>query len=83
MTDEKNDAATDAEAPETDESSISDRSPKTFARKANRNLRIARRSLEAVDWQPDERANHLIAEANVYALLDLADAIRGADISSS
>jgi hypothetical protein len=83
MTDEQNDAANEAEAPETGESSVSGQVPKTFARKANSNLRVARRSLEAVDWQPDERASHLIAEANVYALLDLADAIRNADISSS
>lgn len=50
---------------------------KTFGRRANSNLRSARRSLEAVDWQADERARHLVAEANVLALLDLADAIRG------
>jgi hypothetical protein len=49
---------------------------KSFGRRANSNLRSARRSLEAADWQADERARHLIAEANVLALLDLADAIR-------
>ena len=49
---------------------------KTFSRRATSNLRLARRRLEAVDWQPDERARHLVAEANVLALLELADAIR-------
>jgi hypothetical protein len=52
--------------------------PKTYSRRANNNLRSARRGLEAADWQPDERSRHLVAEANVLALLDLADAIRGA-----
>jgi hypothetical protein len=55
-----------------------DKQAKSFGRRANSNLRAARRSLEAVDWQPDERARHLVAEANVLALLELADAIRGA-----
>lgn len=59
-----------------DGAEASGKAPKTFARRANSNLRTARRSLEAVDWQPDERARHLVAEANVLALLDLADAIR-------
>jgi len=54
----------------------SDKPSKSFGRRANSNLRAARRSLEAVDWQPDERARHLVAEANVLALLELADAIR-------
>ena len=49
---------------------------KSFSRRASSNLRLARRRLEEVDWQPDERARHLVAEANVLALLDLADAIR-------
>ena len=52
--------------------------PKTYGRRAYNNLRTARRNLEAADWQPDERSRHLVAEANVLALLDLADAIRGA-----
>ena len=52
--------------------------PKTYGRRAHNNLRAARRSLEAADWQRDEYSRHLVAEANVLALLDLADAIRGA-----
>jgi hypothetical protein len=58
------------------------KAPKTFGRRANSNLRNARRSLEAVEWQHDERAAHLVAEANVLALLDLADAIRSAKDSA-
>jgi hypothetical protein len=50
--------------------------PKTFGRRASTNLREARRSFEEAGSQPDERARHLVAEANVLALLDLADAIR-------
>jgi hypothetical protein len=57
--------------------------PKTFGRRANNNLRTARRSLEAVEWQHDERASHLVAEANVLALLDLADAIRSSKNSAT
>ena len=64
-----------AEAPD-ESGNGSGKSAKTFGRRANSNLRSARRSLEAVDWQPDERARHLVAEANVLALLELADAIR-------
>jgi hypothetical protein len=60
------------------ESSDGTKPAKTFGRRANNNLRTARRSLEAVEWQHDERAAHLVAEANVLALLELADAIRSA-----
>jgi hypothetical protein len=49
---------------------------KTFGRRASTNLREARRSLDEADSQPDARARHLVAEANVFALLELADAIR-------
>jgi hypothetical protein len=66
-----------AEAEAVDESGNgSDKPGKSYGRRANSNLRAARRSLEAVDWQSDERARHLVAEANVLALLELADAIR-------
>jgi hypothetical protein len=49
---------------------------KTRSRRANANLRQARRTLESVEWQRDERSDHLVAEAKVLAYLDLADAIR-------
>lgn len=75
MADEENGSASNGGEEQSGEDSP--KPPKTFGRRANSNLRSARRSLEAVDWQPDERARHLIAEANVLALLDLADAIRG------
>ena len=75
MPDEKSASAVEGEEQASDASGA--KPPKTFARRANSNLRVARRSLEEVDWQSDERARHLVAEANVFALLDLADAIRG------
>jgi len=49
---------------------------KTPRRRADSNLRVARRRLEASEWQPDLVATQLIGEANVLALLDLADAIK-------
>ena len=70
-------AASDGAEGESEEAAA--KVPKTYGRRANSNLRSARRSLEAVDWQVDERARHLVAEANVLALLDLADAIRGGE----
>jgi hypothetical protein len=66
--------ATNGEGGEPAEADV--KRPKTFSRRANQNLRQARRSIEGGDWQPDERAKYLIAEANVLATLDLADAIR-------
>lgn len=66
------------EAAAADVGGSSAKSPKSYGRRASTNLKTARRSLEAVDWQPDERARHLVAEASVLALLDLAEAIRDA-----
>ena len=43
-----------------------------------RSLRGAKRLMKGLDeGDPAERIKLLLAEANVYALLDLADAIRG------
>jgi hypothetical protein len=86
MADEKTQTASnegEEQAGEGTEKGEGGKLPKTFARRANNNLRTARRSLEAVEWQHDERAAHLVAEANVLALLDLADAIRSAKDSNS
>jgi hypothetical protein len=74
MPDDTNETAAEVEEQESNEAGA--KPPKTFARRANSNLRIARRSMEAVDWQPDERAQHYLAEANILALLEVADAIR-------
>ena len=82
MTDEQTGAAGDQAEASSDggETKSGDdvKPPKTYGRRAHNNLRAARRSLEAADWQRDEYSRHLVAEANVLALLDLADAIRGA-----
>jgi hypothetical protein len=84
MADEKTSSAQGEEqSAEGSETSDGSKPAKTFGRRANNNLRTARRSLEAVEWQHDERAAHLVAEANVLALLDLADAIRSARNSTS
>lgn len=50
--------------------------PKTAGRRAVSNLRSARKTLEEVDWTSDAKAQYLVAEANVLALLELADSIR-------
>jgi hypothetical protein len=34
---------------------------KTRSRRANANLRQARRTLESVEWQRDERSDHLVS----------------------
>jgi hypothetical protein len=51
---------------------------KTAGRRAASNLRLARRTLEELDWKSDVKADYLVAEANVLALLELADSIRAA-----
>jgi hypothetical protein len=47
-------------------------------REAISNLRTARRTLADADWEHDDRAAHLLAEAKVLALMDLANAFREA-----
>lgn len=84
MADEQTETASvEGEEQANDGAGESGKPAKTFGRRANNNLRTARRSLEAVEWQHDERAAHLVAEANVLALLELADAIRSARNSTS
>lgn len=49
-----------------------------FARSSLRSLRAAQRVVKrAEDLQASEQLQYMLAEANVYALLDLAEAIRG------
>lgn len=52
------------------------RSRKTHGERAVANLRTAKRS-QREGSEENERVQFLLAEANVLALLDLADAIRG------
>jgi hypothetical protein len=49
---------------------------KSLSDRATSTLRAARRSEQEVS-DPEERATFLLAEANVFALLELADALRG------
>jgi hypothetical protein len=51
---------------------------KSYAQRATGNLRAAKRGLQGEEWKPQDRAQFLLAEANVLALLDLASAIREA-----
>lgn len=44
---------------------------------AFRYVNQARKATKANDGQPDERAGFLLKSANVLALLELADAVRG------
>ena len=51
---------------------------RTHGERALVNIRSAKRTMqEAKDSDPGDRAEYLLAEANVLALLDLADALRG------
>ena len=72
MTDEQTGAAADqAEATSNGgETKSGDdiKPPKTYGRRAYNNLRAARRSLEAADWQSDEYSRHLVATD--FSLLD-------------
>jgi hypothetical protein len=47
-----------------------------LARRATRSLRQAKRTYEGADWQSSEEAHFLLEQANVLALMDLAEAIR-------
>lgn len=66
---------------ETDEKS-GGKAPRTPGRQAVRSLRAARREREAAAWHPEPQSDHLLAEAEVLALLELADAIRGSQAHS-
>ena len=48
-----------------------------MGRRAYRNLRRARSVLEENSWEPSNEATFLMQEANILALMDLADALRG------
>ena len=60
------------------ESSTTPKARKSYAQRATGNLRAAKRGLQGEEWKPQDRAQFLLAEANVLALLDLASAIREA-----
>lgn len=45
--------------------------------RAEADLRIVRRRLREANWEMDGRTQFHLAQANLYALLDLADAVRG------
>ena len=50
---------------------------KSLATEARKNVKRARTTLETSDWKKvDEKATFYLAEAQVLATLDLADAIR-------
>jgi hypothetical protein len=44
--------------------------------KAYRSLQQARKLRDGQEWAPDSQAEFLLQQANVFALLELADAIR-------
>jgi len=47
-----------------------------LSRRANRSLRRARTVYEGTEWKASTEAEFLLQEANVLALMDLADAVR-------
>lgn len=50
---------------------------RSHATRSNANLRSAKRANRGEDVDPEEQLRLLLAEAQVLALLDLADAVRG------
>jgi hypothetical protein len=47
-----------------------------LARRATRSLRRARTTYEGNDWKDSTEASFLLQEANVLAVMDLAEAVR-------
>jgi hypothetical protein len=66
-------AETEAEAQSEDGGDPKD---KDLARRASRAIRRARRLYRDSDWQPSAEASFLVQEAQVLALMDLAEAVR-------
>jgi hypothetical protein len=90
MAEEKSDAAAtpaDAEAApegETGKTKVKragEKARKSHGERAMGSLRAAKRGQREVS-EPADRAQFLLAEANVLALLDVADALRGPSASS-
>ena len=89
MADEQADAATPEEAEAAAEGAASkkqkreagDKPRRSHADKAMASIRAAKRGQREVS-EPTERARFLLAEANVLALLDVADALGGTSNSS-
>jgi hypothetical protein len=48
----------------------------SLARRATRSLRRARAVYEGNEWKDSNEAEFLLQEAQVFALMDLADAVR-------
>jgi hypothetical protein len=64
------------------EAAVEEKARRSLGDRANANLRSANRSLRELT-DPNERAKLLLAEANVLALLELADAIRGSSANGA
>jgi len=88
MAEERGETVTSAESAEggdgaTDKAKRAGEKPKrSHGERAMASLRAAKRGLREVS-EPTERAQLLLAEANVLALLDLADALSGSSGSGS
>ena len=89
MADEQPDVATSEEAEAAEGAAgkskqkreAGDKPRRSHADKAMANIRAAKRGQREVS-EPAERARFLLAEANVLALLDVADALGGTSNSS-
>jgi hypothetical protein len=57
------------------------RGPVNYDQRAYRSLQAARKLRERQDWTPDAQSDFLLQQANVFALLELADAIRSSNKS--
>jgi hypothetical protein len=68
---EENRDIADAEA-----ESDGDKPGSVLAQRAKRSLRRAKKQYEQSDWEDSAEANYFLREANVLALLDVAQAFR-------
>jgi hypothetical protein len=53
--------------------------PKSAGERAAYNLRAARKAYAAIDWAEDRKSEFLVQEAQVLAILELADVLRGGE----
>ena len=64
-------------APKTPPTTPSEKSPRSYSDRAERSLKDVERLLKRNDSSPQQRAMLQLQHANVLAMLDLAESIRG------
>jgi hypothetical protein len=66
-----------------DQQSKTDKAPKTAGEQARRFLQNAKRATNDSDGAPTPQAEFMIQQANVMAMLEVADAVRSAQAKST